>query len=253
MNPSLRNLTGVHNTASVTGGISHEKGSDRRMWILQVLNPGTQQAPAPKAPRQSRFPELILAFAATIFVAVAIKSFVGQAPVFTLPARMQDLITLALSIVVEALPFVILGALVSTAIQLLGPTGWLVTSLPQWPPLRRLTISLFGTFMPVCECGNVPVARGLMARGLTVAESTTFLLAAPIINPVTFLATAQAFRMDTSVVWLRMAGALFIANLVGALISLYKNPHTPDLPELPGHSMYNRVPRRRPPRRIKRS
>lgn len=188
------------------------------------MNPGPEQTLVPEARRPNRFGELILAFTATLFLAVALKLFVERAPAFPLPAELQDLLTLALSIVVEALPFVILGALVSTGIRLLGPTGWLVTGLPKWPPLRRLAISLFGTFMPVCECGNVPVARGLIARGLTVAESTTFLLAAPIINPVTFLATAQAFRMDTSVVWLRMAGGLLIANLVGALISLYKNP-----------------------------
>ena len=40
-------------------------------------------------------------------------------------------------------------------------------------------------FMPVCECGNVPVARGLVVRGLSIPDSMTFLLAAPIVNPVT--------------------------------------------------------------------
>src|SRR5918993_1080752 len=92
----------------------------------------------------------------------------------------------------------------------------------------------FATFMPVCECGNVPVARGLVIRGLSVAESTTFLLAAPIINPVTLLATSQAFRLDPSIVWIRLAGALLIANLVGGLIALYK-----DQMELVSKGFYN--------------
>ncbi len=117
-----------------------------------------------------------------------------------MPGGVQDFVTLALSIVVEALPFVILGALVSAAICLYAPTERLIGLLPKRPSLRRLCTSLFGTFMPVCECGNVPVARGLVVRGLSVAESTTFLLAAPIINPITLLATSQAFRLDPSVV-----------------------------------------------------
>lgn len=142
---------------------------------------------------------------------------------FPLPARLQDFVTLTLSVLVEALPFVILGALVSVFIRLFAPTAGLLGRLPKTPIFRRLCISLFGAFMPVCECGNVLVARGLMVRGLTVAESTTFLLAAPIINPVTFLSTASAFSLDPSVVWTRMAGALFIANLVGGLISLHKD------------------------------
>src|SRR5215204_4672561 len=141
----------------------------------------------------------------------------------SLPSELQDFTTLALSIVVEALPFVILGALVSVIVRLFAPTQRILRLLPKRPLLRRLSISLFGTFMPVCECGNVPVARGLVIRGLSVAECTTFLLAAPIINPVTLLATWQAFPLDRSIVWIRMAGGLLIANLVGGLIALYKD------------------------------
>src|SRR5215212_1994118 len=152
----------------------------------------------------------------------------------SLPSKLQDFTTLALSIVVEALPFVILGALVSVIVRLFAPTERILRLLPKRPLLRRLSISLFGTFMPVCECGNVPVARGLVIRGLTVAESTTFLLAAPIINPVTLLATSQAFRLDPSIVWIRMAGGLLIANLVGGLIALYK-----DQMELISKGFYN--------------
>ena len=152
----------------------------------------------------------------------------------SLPSELQDFTTLALSIVVEALPFVILGALVSVIVRLFAPTQRIIRLLPKRPLLRRLSISLFGTFMPVCECGNVPVARGLVIRGLSVAESTTFLLAAPIINPVTLLATSQAFPLDPSIVWIRMAGGLLIANLVGGLIALYK-----DQMELVSKGFYN--------------
>src|SRR5215210_8884853 len=152
----------------------------------------------------------------------------------SLPTKLQDLTTLALSIVVEALPFVILGALVSVIVRLFAPTQRILRLLPKHPLLRRLSISLFGTFMPVCECGNVPVARGLVIRGLSVAESTTFLLAAPIINPVTLLATSQALPLDPSIVWIRMAGGLLIANLVGGLIALYK-----DQMELVSKGFYN--------------
>src|SRR5215210_231202 len=153
---------------------------------------------------------------------------------FTLSSELQDFVTLALSITVEALPFVILGALVSVVIRLFVPTHRLIQRLPKRPLLRRLSISFLGTFMPVCECGNVPVARGLVIRGMSVAESTTFLLAAPIINPVTILATSQAFIFDPSIVWIRVAGALLIANLVGGLIALHK-----DQMELVSKGFYN--------------
>jgi uncharacterized membrane protein YraQ (UPF0718 family) len=62
------------------------------------------------------------------------------------------------------------------------------------------------------------------------------LLAAPILNPVTLLTTYQAFPLDPSIVWIRMAGALLIANLIGGLVALYK-----DQMELVSKGFYNTV------------
>src|SRR5215213_10987287 len=181
-----------------------------------------------------RFLLLLIGFALAGALVLWLKAVATNVLSLSLPTELQDLITLALSIVVEALPFVVLGALVSVIVRLFAPTQRILRLLPKRPLLRRLSISLFGTFMPVCECGNVPVARGLVIRGLSVAESTTFLLAAPIINPVTLLATSQAFPLDPSIVWIRMAGGLLIANLVGGLIALYK-----DQMELVSKGFYN--------------
>src|SRR5215210_7167789 len=181
-----------------------------------------------------RFLTLLVGFGLVGALLVWLKITAANTLELSLPTQLQDFVTLALSILVEALPFVVLGALVSALIRVLGPTQRLIQLLPKRPLLRRLSISLFGTFMPVCECGNVPVARGLVIRGLSVAESTTFLLAAPIINPVTLLATSQAFPLDPSIVWIRMAGGLLIANLVGGLIALYK-----DQMELVSKGFYN--------------
>lgn len=169
-----------------------------------------------------RFLVFLVVFGSVAALLLRFKAATNASKV-SLPAELQDFVTLTLSVVVEALPFVILGALVSAGIRLYAPTERLIRRLPKRPLFRRLSISLVGAFMPVCECGNVPVARGLLIRGLSVAESTTFLLAAPIINPVTLLATASAFRLDPSIVWVRMVGALLIANLVGSLIALYKD------------------------------
>jgi uncharacterized membrane protein YraQ (UPF0718 family) len=170
-----------------------------------------------------RFLTLLVVFGLAAALLLWLKIAAANKLELSLPSQLQDFVTLALSILVEALPFVVLGALVSAVIRVFGPTQRLIHLLPKRPLLRRLSISLLGTFMPVCECGNVPVARGLVIRGLSVAESMTFLLAAPILNPVTLLSTSQAFRLDPSIVWIRMAGALLIANLVGGLIALHKN------------------------------
>ena len=128
---------------------------------------------------------------------------------------LQDFLTFLIGIVVEALPFVVLGIIISVAVQVWLPEGWLLRRLPKRRWVRQVTISLLGVFVPVCECGNVPLARGLLVQGLSASESLVFLLAAPVLNPVTIITTQQAFANDPVVLAGRMAGGFVIANVVG--------------------------------------
>jgi len=156
--------------------------------------------------------------AATILVFALIKIFGYFLPI-DLPKQVQDFITLSLGVIIEALPFVMLGLFFSIIVRLWLPNDWLLKYLPKQPFLRRALISLLGVFMPVCECGNVPLARGLLAKSLTPAESLTFLLAAPILNPVTIITTQQAFSDDNTVLIARILGGFLIANLIGWIYS----------------------------------
>lgn len=139
----------------------------------------------------------------------------------TLPNQLQDLLTLSISVIIESLPFVILGTVLSIVVQVWLPSDLLSRFLPRNPFLRRACISLFGILLPVCECGNLPLARGLIVQGFTVSESMTFLLAAPIVNPITIVTTFQAFGGANGILVGRVAGGLIIANVVGWLFSRY--------------------------------
>ncbi len=72
--------------------------------------------------------------------------------------------------------------------------------------------------MPVCECGNVAVARRFLSKGVPISTCIAFLLAAPILNPVALFATATAFRYQPDMVWLRGGLAFVIAASVGLLV-----------------------------------
>lgn len=145
---------------------------------------------------------------------------------WVLPDRVQDTLTLALSVIIESVPFVILGILLSSVVQVWLPHGVLARYLPRQPVLRRACISLLGMFFPVCECGNVPLARGFMRGGFTVSESITFLLAAPILNPITIITTHQAFGFDNGILVARLVGGFVIANVVGWVFSKHPNPQS---------------------------
>jgi len=145
---------------------------------------------------------------------------------FDLHDRVQDTLTLAISVIIESVPFVFLGILLSAVVQVWLPHGVLARHLPRNPVLRRASISLLGMFFPVCECGNVPLARGFMVGGFTVSESITFLLAAPILNPITIITTHQAFGWDGHILVARLLGGFVIANVVGWLFSKHPEPQS---------------------------
>jgi hypothetical protein len=146
----------------------------------------------------------------------------NRLPMPALPSRLQDFVTLSLSVIIEALPFVLLGIFLSVLVQVWLPENVLFRLLPKhaWP--RRIALSFLGMFLPVCECGNVPLARGLIAKGLSPSESLTFLLAAPILNPITIITTQQAFQSDTTILVARLLGGFLIATSVGWLFSTYR-------------------------------
>jgi len=93
----------------------------------------------------------------------------------------------------------------------------------RWMPRHRLPAvllgSLFGLVAPVCDCGAVPLGRRLMAKGVPVAAAVSFLLAAPVLNPVTLAATAVAFSGNLAIVLLRAGMTLSVAGGVGLLVA----------------------------------
>src|SRR4029434_6990250 len=84
---------------------------------------------------------------------------------------LRDFFTLSISVLIESLPFVMLGIGLSVVVQLWVPQRVLFGMVHRTPVLRRGALSLFGVMLPVCECGNVPLARGLVARGIAVPDA----------------------------------------------------------------------------------
>jgi uncharacterized protein len=135
--------------------------------------------------------------------------------------RVQTFLVIGTSIVVEALPFVLLGAAVSAAIEVFVPDRWFarIARLPL--PLQIPSVALAGIAMPVCECGSVPVARRLIVRGVHPSAGIAFMLAAPVINPVVLLSTAVAYRGRgaAEMVAGRAILGLIVAIVVGTLVA----------------------------------
>lgn len=139
-----------------------------------------------------------------------------------LSAKINDFLTTFRSIFIQAIPFVLFGTVISGIVTVFVKEELLLKLIPKNRVLSHFVISFFGVLMPVCECGNVPVARSFILKGFKVSHVFTFLLAAPIINPVTLFAMWEAFQ-DPIILIARVVGAFFIANFIGILLSFKKD------------------------------
>ncbi|WP_163859427.1 permease [Paenibacillus elgii] len=153
---------------------------------------------------------------------------------FLSSAGMQNFKTLFISIILEALPFVLLGVLVSALLQMFVSEQTIRRLTPKNPVLGILFACVVGIIFPLCECGMVPVIRRLVLKGMPVYVAVVFILAGPIINPVVYAATFMAFRTRPEIAYSRMALAFVVAAAIGLIVYRFvkRNPIRGAAPEL---------------------
>ena len=138
-----------------------------------------------------------------------------------------DFASIFTSIVLEAIPFIILGSFISAIIQICISEEFLTKLIPRASILGYIGAALIGLIFPVCECAIVPITRRLMKKGLPVGVGVTFMLAVPIINPVVIMSTYYAFYDKQAMVVLRTVGGFVAAILIGIIVNaLEENKHS---------------------------
>lgn len=120
----------------------------------------------------------------------------------------SDFCLLFLSIVLEGAPFILLGTLISGFIDAYLPPGLIDKWLPKNRVLAVILSGLLGAIFPVCECAVVPVIRRLIRKGLPVSCAITYMLSAPIINPIVVVSTMKAFSTSVGQFSLRQTEAV---------------------------------------------
>ena len=164
---------------------------------------------------------LLLAIAASVFW---IGFILGTGSMETdIEAGMRGFTLILWSILLEALPFVMLGTIISSLIQVFVTEDMLIKLMPQNHFLRLVFAALIGLMFPVCECAIIPITRGLLKKGLPTGPAITFMLAVPIINPIVLLSTYNAFPTLPLMMPMRAACGLIGAIAIGALMSSAKN------------------------------
>ena len=138
------------------------------------------------------------------------------------PSRMGDILMAFLSIVFEGAPYILIGTIFSGIIDAFLPAKLLDRVLPRNKVLSTLIAGFLGLIFPVCECAVVPVIRRLVQKGLPLSCAVTYMLSAPIMNPIVAISTLTAFKEFQGLSWATAGNAsMTIARLsLGYLVSV---------------------------------
>lgn len=156
---------------------------------------------------------LILSF--TCFAALSITDSNGY--LFYLD-KFKNFYTVFISILIQGIPFILVGSFVSAIIQICIPKDTFIKFFPRNIFLSCVIAALAGLLFPICDCGTIPVVKGLIKKKVPIAASITFMLSAPIVNPIAIISTVYAFQGMKAVVIYRVVAGIIISILVGLIM-----------------------------------
>jgi len=139
--------------------------------------------------------------------------------------RFGDFYMAFLGIMFEGAPYILLGTLISGFIDAYMPSNLMDRLLPKNRFAAIALAGLLGAVFPVCECAIVPVIRRLVQKGLPVSCAITYMLAAPIVNPIVVVSTLSAFAGNDALFMTlsRIGVAYFVTVLVGLIVQRFSD------------------------------
>ncbi|HEO3798841.1 TPA: permease [Streptococcus agalactiae] len=136
-----------------------------------------------------------------------------------LPDSVLQWFAIFISIIIEALPFVLLGTILSGIIEVFITPDIVNKFLPKNKFLRVLFGTFVGFVFPSCECGIIPIINRFLEKKVPSYTAVPFLSTAPIINPIVLFATYSAFGNSIRFLILRFVGATIVAIALGVMLA----------------------------------
>ncbi|HEO7412891.1 TPA: permease [Streptococcus agalactiae] len=136
-----------------------------------------------------------------------------------LPDSVLQWFAIFISIIIEALPFVLLGTILSGIIEVFITPDIVNKFLPKNKFLRVLFGTFVGFVFPSCECGIIPIINRFLEKKVPSYTAVPFLAIAPIINPIVLFATYSAFGNSIRFLILRFVGATIVAIALGVMLA----------------------------------
>lgn len=135
--------------------------------------------------------------------------------------KFQKFYTVFISILIQGLPFILVGSFVSALIQIYISRDTFIKIFPKNIFFSCIIAAFAGLLFPICDCGTIPVVKSLMKKKIPIGVGITFMLSAPIVNPIAIISTIYAFQGMKSVVICRITAGIIIAISVGLIMQLF--------------------------------
>lgn len=132
------------------------------------------------------------------------------------------------ALVLEAMPFLLVGALVASLLERRSGL-WLLAGARRFPRLAAAVSPLAGIGLPLCDCGLVPLARRLERAGVGSPVINGFVGGAPLTNPIVIVSTLVAFPGRPEMAWARVGAGVAVGLLAGWLAPRPSRPVSPGL------------------------
>lgn len=134
----------------------------------------------------------------------------------------QSVVTIFLSIIMQAIPFLLLGAFISAGIQIFASTGWIIRQIEKNSWYSFLIAAVAGFFLPVCDCGMVPIVSGLLRKNAPLPQTMTFWLSSSAVSPIVIVSMLYAFPGQLDFVAYRIITGIIIGVMTGIVLKIRK-------------------------------
>lgn len=203
-----RTLKGINRHADIRE-LKSNREEDEITEILEI-------SPAGIGNITKKFLWLIIALIASFLLYISSQAKVNG----ELLTKIQSLNTVFISILLQALPFILMGVFVSSFLQVYISDERIIGLFTRYRGIGFVIAILLGICFPVCDCAMAPITARMARKGVPVCFVTAFLLAAPVVNPVVILSTFYAFPENLKIVFLRITFGISIALLTGLFVKL---------------------------------
>ncbi|ADY54526.1 Protein of unknown function DUF318, transmembrane [Syntrophobotulus glycolicus DSM 8271] len=209
---------------AVLRNVSSANTHNRIRRLLDGLNPGINTYEVKSYSdfskqlfRKKEHPVNLFLLAAVVLTALY---FVARPVLELFQIPVNTIINLFLGILLQAVPFLLLGVLLSSAIQIFIPQKAIERRFPKSMGMGMLVALIAGFCLPVCDCASIPIFRSLVKKGIPLPAAVTFMTATPVINPVVILSTYYAFSGNLTVVLGRVGLGIIAAVMIGLIFAV---------------------------------